>query len=490
MGTNNININDKNESPSVTQITAKIDMWYGSEKKEQARIIPQANIMSINIHESMFSPLPTIKVVLNDSGNYLQNLGFRHGEVLCVTITPNLGDPDEIPAPYINSKFIIQSIEYLWNASSNDYDYTIKGIYAAEKYLTATFQWPPASSLTSTDFAFVKNLGTDMTIAKTGGFTSDELLLRVVANAGLTYICDIDGVVPTDDRMYWLNRNLTYQEFIKFVVNHAWIAEDDSPIFYVDVNGNGIYSSIKTFQKNSVSMMYKEKDYAVQGGAIETASRFRMYSNPVIRNAGYIQGEGGYKVESNVWNPYHALTINPTPEIDTGVKTIGSRLPPRVRDIPLTMPDSVPHDRCGHNLTNSPYVAKMSNKSTGAANNIRFVSNDFYFAETHQYYDYAPLHNQSMRKAFFNVFLYLTVDCSNQLDFDAKRKRREALGDKISVDFANLNYNTSIQNGNFIISSIMHYWNKQGTYQQVLCCVSDGINGINAQNKSVAIKGQ
>lgn len=478
----------ENSAPDSSKVTATVDMWYGSEKKEQARIIPQSNIVSVAISESMFSSLPTARIVLNDTGDYLHNVGFRHGAILCITITPNLGDPDEIPTPYVSTKFVIQSIEYLWNPQGKVYDYTLRCIYAAEKYLTATFQWPPATSIAGPDIAFVKNLGTDLAYCKTGGFTSDEVLMRTVGSAGLTYVCDITGVMPTDDRMYWLNKNLTYQEFVKMVVDHAWIAEDDCPIFYVNINGVGVYSSLKTLQKSSSVMTYKDRDKAQLSGDMDTGARFRVFTNPSIKNAGYLQNEGGYKVEANVWNPYHVLCINPVPRIEIPTGVYGSKLPPRIRKIPLPMPE-YGHERTGVNENQPAYIAKMTNKSDGAAANVRFVTNDIYFMETHQYYDYAPLHNKALRKAFFNVFVSITVDCTNQLDFDAKRKRRDGIGDKITIDFADTNSRNSIQNGNFIIGSILHFWSRKGVYQQVLGCVTDGINGLNTKNNDTVEKG-
>ena len=472
MSTSNLDTNDK-ESIAIAQTTAKIDIYYGSEKKEEARCIPQANVVSVKIVESMFSSLPTIKLVLNDTGNMIHNLGFQHGGLLLVTITPELGDPDKLPTPYVNSKFRIEGIDYVFNTARNDYDYHISGIYAAETYLNCKFTWPPETMIASPDFAFVKNLGTDIAYVKTGGFTSVELLERVVPKGGLAFMSE----VSTDDRMYWLNDVLTYYEFVKYVVAHAWISEDDCPIFYVNVNGVGVLSSLKTLQSNASLITYKEKDRSTLIGNISTSDHFRMYNNPILKNAGYLQNEGGYKVEASVWNPYHKLCINPTPQAEAGNTKKGSRLPPRIRTIPLPKPE-YGHDRHGENDTQTAYIAKMSNKSSESSSNLRYCTNDIYFPETHQYYDYAPLHNLSLKKAFFNVFLYLSVDCSAQLDFDAKRKRRETLGDKITVDFANTQYNNSIQSGDFIIGSIMHYWSKIGTYQQVIGCVSDGINGF------------
>lgn len=488
-------LNSANTSGGLSFVNADLSILYGSDKEEEARIIDNASVVSIKITESIFGTLPILHLKLNDTMDYVHNLGFQIGQKLYIKITPNDGDKDKLCNPYVNTVFAIQGINYTWNDTLSDYDYDIYGIYAAEKYINATFQWPPSAKTASIDLAMIKNLGIDITPGfKTGGFTSEELLAKIVPAAGLAYVCDMSGalnpLMPTDDRMYWMNNNMTYQEYIKFVCDHAWISEDDAPLFYVNINGVGVYTSFKTFNKAAPIMAYRDKNYAIIGNSLTKDTRCRLYTDAMIKNAGYLQHKGGYKIKSSVYNPYAQFGINPAPEIPNPVGNVpfGSRLPMNIRapDI-LPIPDPF-HERVGTNIANPPYVGKMSNRSQASSNNVRYKSNDMYFMETHQYYDYAPLHNRSIRNAFFNVFAYVTVNCSEQLESEYKRNRIEGIGDKITIDFTDKNsgvINGSIQTGDFIIGSITHLWQRNGTYQQILCCVSDGINGLKFKNNDM-----
>lgn len=479
-----LNFDNSDYSAGFVSNTADIALWYGAEKKENARVIPMSVISELTVRESIFNGLPTIRIVLVDQGSYMNIRGFEHGKLLYVKMTPVIdlaswGQEwaEKIPTPYLESKFRIESIEYIGNDSSNDYRTIIHGVYAAENYLNEICQWPPDNFA---ETAFIKNLGVDLAPVKTGGYNSVELITKVAQNAGLQPSIELSNSTTPDDRMYWLNKNLTHQEFIKFIVDHAWLGEDDCPLFYVNRDGQGVYTSLKTFKDNAAIANYK-RALTVEKNNDNTYCRKFMYA--YLKNAGYVQNEGGYGVQSNVYNPYAAAVINSIPQIEGINNPAASSLPIREKLGQTGISDE--HDRAGVFHSKNIYIGKMSNKSTATANCIRYATNDMYFLDTHQYYDYAPLHNLACRKAFFNIFLYLAIDCGGQMLDDMKSTQRVKLGDKINVDLTTIDNKTSIQNGEFIVSGIIHTWKFGGAYGQTLCCTSDGINGVELKNNSI-----
>lgn len=491
------NLSSIDNSASNISIGAHVEVLYGSEKKEKARILELQKILSITVRENIFGTLPTLTLVLKDSGTIFYDEGFEHGKIIYVKMTPELSindiseqtDVTTLDPPIFECSFVIQSIEYLHETNNQGYHKCfIHGIYNAEGYMNSIFTWPSPNPTIDTVTLTNAGLMSDFTPGiKSGGMDSKTLLSRIVSDAGLKFTYDVPSLPIPCDKMYWYNKNLTYYEFIRFVMDHAWLSDDDCPLFYVNRAGQGVYTSIKTLQNNASSVTYIDagKDMSSNDPKLGK-NNVRVYKSFQMKNAGYIQNEGGYVNETNVYNPYTMLGINPAPKIETDLGTTNC-LP--VKMSLYSIPDY--HNRSATHGTNKTYIGKLTNKSPNSSSNIRYANNEMYFSQTHQYYDYAPLHHKSHRKSFFNVFLYLDVNATfehsftgNEKDVDVQLKKTEEtlprlnLGSKITVEFNDLAHPlNSINNGDFIVGSIIHNWLQGGNYQQIICGISDGING-------------
>ena len=113
------------QSASVNNV---VEVLYGGDDPKKAYQLPNSKISKIEIKESFFSRLPTLKLMLNDVGTLFDSVGFQIGNTINVKVTPIVSDPDLIPKPYVNSKFVIQSISYFVDADKKDYIYEINGI--------------------------------------------------------------------------------------------------------------------------------------------------------------------------------------------------------------------------------------------------------------------------------------------------------------------------------------------------------------------------
>ena len=106
-----------------------------------------------------------------------------------------------------------------------------------------------------------------------------------------------------------------------------------------------------------------------------------------------------------------------------------------------------------------------------------------HFKQTHENYDYAPQHNESIKRAFFQQFVSLTVDAVNQPDYDFDPLQMVYLGDKINVR-VDTTYNPgTIQSGDYIVTGLVHNFYTKSNYTINIIAANDGINGVGQLKK-------
>ena len=445
------------QSASVNNV---VEVLYGGDDPKKTYQIPNSKISKIEIKESFFSKLPTLKLMLNDVGTLFDSVGFQIGNTINVKVTPIVSDPDLIPKPYVNSKFVIQSISYFVDADKKDYIYEINGIYSAEKYLNDICVWP----VTEIDAI---NLDKQ--------YTSEDILSLVCSRGGLKFVSELES--SPDDNMAWLNSSLSYSEFADKIVKHAWIADDDMPMLYVDKDGVAHFNSLNNVCKGAVKatyiqntlydMKYKDKS----NNPNKKPSGYRTYNSIEFRNMGYIQNQGAYGIRTQIYNPYNAKELNLL------------EFTPVIPDNPLatTLNDTCIREKDFHD--NKKRIANIANKSPGQAENIRYSFSKMHFKQTHGHYDYAPQHNESIKRAFYQQFVFLTVDAVNQPDYDYDPQQKLSLGDRITVRTDSVANQGSIQSGDFIVASLVHTFFVNSNYTVIITGVNDGVNGVGQLKK-------
>lgn len=445
------------QSASVNNV---VEVLYGGDDPKKAYQIPNSKISKIEIKESFFSKLPTLKLMLNDVGTLFDSVGFQIGNTINVKVTPIVSDPDLIPKPYVNSKFVIQSISYFVDADKKDYIYEINGIYSAEKYLNDICVWP----VTEIDAI---NLDKQ--------YTSEDILSLVCSRGGLKFVSELES--SPDDNMAWLNSSLSYSEFADKIVKHAWIADDDMPMLYVDKDGVAHFNSLNNVCKGAVKatyiqntlydMKYKDKS----NNPNKKPSGYRTYNSIEFRNMGYVQNQGAYGIRTQIYNPYNAKELNLL------------EFTPVLPDNPMatTLNDTCIREKDFHD--NKKRIANIANKSPGQAENIRYSFSKMHFKQTHGHYDYAPQHNESIKRAFYQQFVFLTVDAVNQPDYDYDPQQKLSLGDRITVRTDSVANQGSIQSGDFIVASLVHTFFVNSNYTVIITGVNDGVNGVGQLKK-------
>jgi hypothetical protein len=308
-------------------------------------------------------------------------------------------------------------------------------------------------------------------------YTSVEVLNNICSKGGLQFSNDYAD--DTNDNMSWINSHLTYSEFAEKIVQHAWINDDDMPLLFVDKNGVAHFNTINTLCSEAVKAEYiqanlYDKVYRKDSSGItqnDKPSGFRTFKDISFRNIGYIQNQGAYGVRTKIYNPY-------------GLKELA--VEEFVQDIPLIPKNTTLNDSCIRSKDfhdKKKRIANLSNKSPGQVENYRYAFAKMHFKQTHEYYDYALQHNESIKRAFFQQFIVITVDVPNQPDYEWEPIQKLALGDRINVKTETLNNVNSIQSGDYIVTDIVHNFFFNDNYTMVIIAVNDGINGISKSKK-------
>ena len=89
-----------------------------------------------------------------------------------------------------------------------------------------------------------------------------------------------------------------------------------------------------------------------------------------------------------------------------------------------------------------------------------------------------PQHHESIKRCFYQQFVFITLDTLNQPSYDTDSSQRVKLGTKININASSVASNHTIQSGNYLIVGITHSFYANGGYTILLSCVNDGINGI------------
>lgn len=454
----------------IGTIDCDIQLIYGSDKPEKGYIVPGDKIERIVVNESFFLPLPTMTISLNDSGMFFHNVNFQIGNMFYIKITPNLGDPDLSPDAIIEAKVVIQAMEHIYDADRSDYLYKIHCMYGAERYINDICVWPKNDT----------QAGKTISINKS--YTSREVLEGILTQAGLKFSAYLNS--PVDDSMPWLNSNLTYQEFAKKIVEHAWIKNDDLPILYIDRTGTACYTSLNSLCSDVVIGNYidatrYQKIYNTTNNSVEKHDIYRVYNSVNLANYGFLQNNGGYNIKSCIFNPYNRKEMNlksypPMPFNVTNPSAVSKN------DICFRQKDF--KDK-GINEKGAPRLANISNRSATQGETCRYTTVATHYKQTHENYDFAPVHHASIRHAFFQQFAFMTIPVSDQPDYMANPKELLQLGDKIGIDFSTIANDTTVQTCNFIVTGLTHEFTFGTKYTIMATCVTDGIGGIGQLKK-------
>ena len=207
-----------------------------------------------------------------------------------------------------------------------------------------------------------------------------------------------------------------------------------------------------------------------------------------LHAAGPILNQGGYKVRANYYTPYNALSLfdlDITPkdidvvELLMDLAAQGNLDPMAIVDAQIADKKTLGKFREAVYQQDDPYIASRSNKAASQLDRLtKNIDAGVYFKEYHDHYDIAPVHNEMIRRSFFQNFINMTVDVHRLPKEYQTAKCRPVLGDKINMDFSTADAVDKIHTGNYIIAGISHHFKAFQSYTMEVKCVTDGTYGM------------
>ena len=437
-----------------------LQVWIGDPKDPTKGItVENEAVESIDITENLFTTLPTINMVISDSGRFFFRYNIRVGDTLNVRMTPASTTKDEEeesqPAPYIDASFTVQAVTDMPDHPNDLYIHRITGVYAAVSFINKIVQFPQDKSLLE-----------PVPIKK----TSAEVMQFVAQQAGLGFVSD----VKTDDYSYWLNANETAANFCERVLQHTWIADDDAPVLFTNVEGAAHLTSIKTIAENKTLIQFADMQAATDGDA--KTPIITINDVYCLNMGGPISNLGAYKVETSFYTPKNMRSSQMMiefPQEGQGLLgavagTVSSLLGGGTKD----RSEAYRVKEYQHNDT---YLGGISNKQQSERDNVTIHSaGGIHFDELHDHYEVAPSHNEMIRRSFFQNFVRIMVDTSRQGDLYSKVQYRPYLGATVKCDFSSSKRIDSIHSGEYAVAEITHKYSKGEPYTQAITLVNDG----------------
>lgn len=440
---------------------------------KEGRLISSQGIKEIVVEENIFSLLPTIRIEIEDQGSYFSGYNLKNGDRIYFIVTPIVANEGEDPTPYIDSVYAIQNVSCIPTIEGSNYQYVIIGIFDAQSYLNEIASYPK----TTIDSLFFQNTK-----------RSDEAIQEVLDDTTLKLSKKVEG----SDKGLWLNCNKTRAQFIEKIIEHAWIDEDDAPLIYTNLNGESVYTSVKTMAKQKKLCSFTNvKNYieSLQGASTQKEDlEYPFTSIQFLHAAGPILNQGGYKVRANYYTPYNLMSLYDTDitpkdidivELLKDIAKQGNLDPTCIVDAQMADKKTIGKFRESVYQQDDTLIASRSNKAASQLDRLtKNVDAGVYFKEFHDHYDIAPVHNEMIRRSFFQNFINMTVDVHRLPKEYQTAKCRPVLGDKINLDFSTADAVDKIHTGNYIIAGISHHFKAFQSYTMEIKCVTDGTYGM------------
>lgn len=439
----------------------ELQVWIGDPKDPTKGItIENESIECIDISENLFTMLPTINMVVNDSGRMFFRYNFRIGNTLNVRMKPastTKDDGDKTPAPYIDTMFTIQAITDIPDNRNNIYIHRVTGVYAAVSYLNSIVQYPK-----------------DLSIFEVWPMqkTSAEAIATVLAETGLGFVAD----VSPNDYSFWLNANETAANFCERIVQHAWIDYGDAPILFTDANGIAHLSSIKTICANKSRIEFADMQSSVDAETSEKTPTIMISDAFCLNAGGPVSNAGAYKVQTSFYTPKNIWSTQNIIEFpQEGQGLLGAAMGLVSKFLGGGIKDRSEAYRIKENQHNETFLAGITNKQTSEMNNVTISSNGgMHFDELHTHYEIAPAHNEMIRRSFFQNFVRIAIDTSRQGDLYENPAYRPTIGSVVKCDFSSSTRIDTIHSGEYAVAEIVHKYSKGEPYTQNITLVNDG----------------
>ena len=243
--------------------TADSIFLVGLKLKNTEFFIPRQNILTVELRESVIQLVPTLKVTMNDKGNFTENFPITDSDVIELTIAPTK-EANPITMDFIVSEFTI--VPKMQGKSS---------VYVLSAYLSIPMLFTP-----------------DILDAKRGN--SLQVLTEVAREVGMSVVND-SSIEPADN-MVWYRQGCVF-EYMAHILANSFVP-DDTAFFYADHSSKFHFNTYKSAANAKPKFVAKYDIDGTQKFVLEDDEKNIMYYKnfDIVSINGTVKNECGYGV--------------------------------------------------------------------------------------------------------------------------------------------------------------------------------------------------
>lgn len=473
---------DTNAKISQTGASRAVDRAFNDlliicDNPNDGAEIPNGSILSLTIHEDIFSLLPVVILTILDSGTKFDtaksNEGYYIGKKLYIQYRPKvkLDKGDKTPPAYVQTRVVIQEISHLHNDKMPAHVYRLACCFDAMSVLTRVMPYPAKDEILP-----------EAQISLAEG--SASVIQSILGAGGLACTKEAN----TFDSMHWVNTRMRICQFLNKVLDHSWIEQGDALMVFTSMFGErnsegksenfdalAHCTSCSELMNQTSEIRFVSEAAKVREGKTSVIQYQRL---SIVEAGGVSTIPNGYTHQTTTFNtdnfhmfdPFTFLDIMEFEPIDTSF--IGSNMiyAPNLNVVRTTY-DGIPNKQFASNPgTVESLYEFVAGKHDGG----------IHFMDTHEHYDVAPAHNRSVIASYFTTKIELLVNMS-ELDKDIVMNPNflPRVGQKVTLDcssdekHANLGYS-----GDYIIGSVeisvMNDRQRPGAAEAIITLIGSG----------------
>ena len=437
-----------------------IELWFDEEDKEKAtERVDMSTVRKLTFDENIFSVLPTMTLEIVDDGTYYNLKPMKIGRKIYAKIQSGAQVENEKEVSPLITRMTITSITQKINQGSGNCVMLINCCYDCQGFINKvpTYPVPGLTSLPIPE-------------------NSNDAIQKVCNAVGLT--CDAE-LSELTDYMNYVNETLTAKKLVDKIVDHAWVDENDAPVFYVDLEGTAHFTSISKMCKpnNKLSCMGQvlfNRQYQRLQSKEEFYNTFLLPAQKLIYqdihhiNLGAkINNVGGGIIKAAVYDPVGLTSVA------LGLKNKNST--PDVNNTGISEKANTNYN-CYSGSADTIRLGNSSNREAAECEKVR-ATRQFGIASTnvHPMYEAASANNYAVKLSFFQDFWKLTFNTGKQPRyFYVNSGLMPRIGKVINIDFTNEDYDNKIYNGDYLITRVQHVWTNGNSYSIAITVVADG----------------
>ena len=427
-----------------------IRLWLDESDTETGWPVAISNVAEFRLRESMFLKLPFGQFRYIDDGTSREDNVFYNGRTLYIGFEYSPSDQSLTEKNLSLGRYRIVGVK-AQNNSKEVVEYLVTFIYDALGLVNSVPKFPQ------------NRYDEDI--------LSTDVMSSVCSSCGLRFSTNVE----TSDAMRWFNPSMNAYDFLKHVISHSYISEDDFGMFWVGKDGQAKFCGMRASIDNGTSFFFSDN----VKNSLQDRTKHLIFSDLFMRDTERLS-------ESDLENKYSTSTyILMTADQRNSDGWVSDFFGNSQEIVTIDLRadrDAVNsnENRVGDLLTTtiSPMKINGGFSATDFIDSERVRSTSFTGYSsidfTHAKWETAPFFNKLMRSVFFDNRHTILMNANKQLPLFGDQDLR--IGDVLDIDFSSPRSDSVIDNGKYIVHTIDWRFQKGSDLYIELRVTSDSIH--------------